>query len=202
MDNLFNKVNKSERIKKFVNFDTEKPFHVYIDMDGVLTNFQQSFMGIKVNKNRLTIEEYDKQNGKFSGWIIVDGEGPTWWSHMPWMPDGKKLWNYFLKYDPCILSAPSRNPMSARGKIAWVNRELGLNVESATSSSKGPKWPEDSRMILSAQKYMFAKRYPNSILIDDTPNKIGDWVGNGGIGILHTDTESTIKKFEEIIANL
>lgn len=193
-----------DRIKKFGNFskDITKSFHVYLDMDGVLTNFNGNFMAIKSNRNNLTFEEYDKQNGKYSGWRAIDGEGIQWWSHMPWMPDGKDLWNYMKQYDPTILSAPSRHPDSARGKIIWVNRELGLDVERATRSPKPLKWEEGSKMILCAQKYLFAKRYPNSILIDDTKNKISDWNNNGGIGILHTDTKSTIEKFEDIINNL
>lgn len=177
-------------------------FQVFLDMDGVLTDFNGNFKAIKKNKNDLTFEDYEKTYGKFSGWRIVDEEGITWWSHMPWKEDGKELWDYMKDFEPVILSAPSRNPMSARGKVIWVNRELELGIESATRSPKIHKWSEDSRMILSAQKYLFTKRYPNSILIDDTKNKIRDWRANGGIGILHTDTKSTIEQFEEIINNL
>lgn len=191
---------------KELNFDKrrseDKSFHIFLDMDGCITDFQGDFQRIKRNKRDLRFEEYDRINGKFAAWRLIDGEGQTWWSDMAWMPDGKELWEYVKPHNPTILSAPSRNPMSARGKIEWVNRELGLDVESATRSAKRGRWEEDSRMILSAQKYMFCKRYPNSILIDDTRNKIRDWEGNGGIGILHTDTESTIARLEEIIENL
>ena len=46
-------------------------------------------------------------------------------------------------------------------------------------------------------KYKFATK--NSIIIDDTNSVIDDWNKAGGIGILHKDTISTIKKLEMYI---
>jgi hypothetical protein len=203
-----NRINKFDRFQDDdleLNFDKRdrgKTFKIYLDMDGCITDFQGDFQALKTNKKGLRFEEWDKVYGRHTAWAEIGKAGLEHWEYMSWMPDGKELWNYLKEYNPTILSAPSRDPRSARGKILWVNRELGLNVDSATRSAKGPKWAQDSRMILSAQKYMFAKRYPNSILIDDTANKIRDWQNNGGIGILHTDTESTIAKLEEILAQL
>jgi len=192
---------KSKIKEGIQRFKTERDFTVYLDMDGVLTNFNGDFQKIPSNIENLTFEEYEEKNGKTSGWKIIDEMGLKWWSEMSWIPGGKELWNYMSKYEPTILSAPSRHPNSAKGKVIWVNRELGLNIENATRSPKPNKWEEDSRMILNSQKYLFAKRYPNSILIDDTEKKIVDWRNNGGIGILHTDTKSTIEEFEKIISN-
>ena len=39
---------------------------------------------------------------------------------------------------------------------------------------------------------------PNHILIDDRESNIDQWIKAGGIGILHTDTASTIKKLKEL----
>ena len=169
---------------------------------GCLTDFSKRFQEIKSNKRGLTPEEYDKVNGKYSMWRLIGQEGIEWWSEMDWMPDGKVLWDYIKKYDPIILSAPSRDPASAKGKMIWINRELGFNQPSATVSPKNHRWDEDSKVILNSQKYMFNKRYENSILIDDTPNQVDNWVNNGGIGILHTSANDTIFKLEEIINNL
>jgi hypothetical protein len=191
---------KNRREKNIQTFETDRPFTVYLDMDGVLTDFDGDFKKIPSNKEKLSFEEYDKKYGKFSSWEIIGSEGLKWWSEMAWKNDGKELWDYMSQYDPTILSAPSRDPLSAKGKVIWVNRELGLDIKSATRSPKPNKWEEGSRMILSSQKYLFAKRYPNSILIDDTKKKIIDWRNNGGIGILHTDVKSTIKEFERIIS--
>ena len=197
------KIDKFTQYKNRVEekFKTERVFTVYLDMDGVLTDFEEDFKSIPNNTENLSFDDYDKKHGKFSSWQIIGDEGLKWWSEMSWKNDGKELWNYLKKYDPTILSAPSRDPLSAKGKVIWVNRELGLDIKSATRSPKDNRWDIDSKMILNSQKYMFSKRYPNSILIDDTKKKISDWRDSGGIGILHTDTKSTIEKFEKITSN-
>ena len=38
----------------------------------------------------------------------------------------------------------------------------------------------------------------NDILVDDQERNIKDWESQGGIGILHTDFDSTISKLKEI----
>ena len=46
------------------------------------------------------------------------------------------------------------------------------------------------------------KNYANSrsILIDDTPKNIKEWIENGGIGIIHTDINRTIKELDSILS--
>ena len=179
-----------------------KDFKVFLDMDGVLTDFNNAFIDIPANKENLTFEEYDAKYGFPNGWKLIDDEGTKWWSEMKWMVDGKDVWEYFKQYDPIILSAPSRQPSSAKGKEIWVRRELGIDVERATRSPKLTKWDEDSRMILNPNKYQFSNRFTNSILIDDTKKKIVDWTRAGGIGIIHGNAKDTIGQFEKIISKL
>ena len=38
----------------------------------------------------------------------------------------------------------------------------------------------------------------NKILIDDRPDNIDQWRSKGGIGILHTNTEDTLKQLQNI----
>ncbi len=189
------------KIKLFEDFD-QKPFQIFQDMDGCLTDFEGSFKAIKINKKKLSPEEYDRAHGKHSFWKVIETEGLPWWEDMPWMPDGRELWEFVSQYDPIILSAPSRQKESAIGKIKWCNRELGFDQDYATRSPKNGKWPEDSKIILNSQKYLFNKRYPNSILIDDTKKKIEDWRRNGGIGIHHRSASKTIDELKKIIEKL
>lgn len=196
-------MNKKPIIKKFHEYKTDREFTIFCDMDGVLTNFLKSFEDIEDNVESLDWDTYVEMYGHTKAWNLIDStenNGLDWWVNLPWKDDGKKLWNYILKYDPIILSAPSRNPTSSEGKMIWCARELEYIQDEPTTSVK--KWEEDSKIILSSDKYMFAKRYPNSILIDDTPKKIKDWKENGGIGILHTGTKSTIKKLEKLIKEI
>jgi len=84
------------------------------------------------------------------------------------------------KYNPTLLSAPSRNNDSRIGKFDWVQRELP-GVELILRSA--------------ARKREFAA--PNHILIDDRPDNIQGWIEDGGEGILHTSAAETLKILRE-----
>ena len=79
------------------------------------------------------------------------------------------------------MSSPSRADHSRMGKRIWRKRNL-----------------PSTKLILAyaANKQNYAD--PNSILIDDRKSNIDQWVKAGGIGILHTDTASTIEKLKEL----
>jgi len=187
-------------ISKFKDFEN---FTIFCDMDGVLTNFHKRFREIESNVDNLNPDEYNEVNGKLSMWDIINEEGLEWWSEMEWMEDGEDLWDHINKYNHVkICSAPSRHENSSKGKMIWINRELGIEQDTYTRSPKFTKWEENSEIILNSQKYMFNGRFPNSILIDDTPKQVNNWIKNGGIAILHVSTEQTIKELDEILRSL
>lgn len=188
-------------IKKFKQYQSQNKFNfkLFIDLDGVLCNFQKRFVELKENKDNLEFEDYLEKYGIKETWALVDKYGLKWWSDMEWMEDGKELWKHVLQYDPCILSSPSRSRDSVNGKAIWCRRELGFKQKEPTVSPKSHRWDEDTKMIINTQKYLFAKRFKNSILIDDTKKKIDNWEKAGGIGILHKNTKDTIKQLNKII---
>jgi len=187
---------------EIIKFNNYKNYQIFCDMDGVLTDFENRFINIPANTEKLSFDEYDEKYGKYSAWEIIEEEGIRWWSHMPWIKDGKKLWEFINKNnDVIICSSPSRSILSSNGKVIWIERELGIKQNEATRSPK--RWDNDSRIVLSSQKYLFCNRFKNSILIDDTPKQINNWVNAGGIGILHTgDVELTINKIKDIVSKL
>jgi hypothetical protein len=95
------------------------------------------------------------------------------------MPDGKQLWDYIKDKQPTLLSAPSRKPASRLGKRLWVKNNI-------------PGTP----LVLAAadKKQNYSGR--NKILIDDRLDNIEQWVSQGGIGILHKNTQDTIKQLQ------
>lgn len=165
-------------------------------MDGVLSNFVKRFKELESNKENLTPNEYDKKHGKWSIWNLIDEGGLEWWSEMEWMPDGKELWDFILPYNPTILSAPSKNPLSRQGKMIWLKRNLNIKQDFYTVNPH--KWQPHYKIIFNSKKFLFAKN-KYDILIDDTPSKIRDWIDAGGTGILHTSTKETIDKLNEIL---
>lgn len=150
-------------------------YTIYQDLDGCLTNFGKAIKEIGV-----TFDELD--NSPNTAWPKIAKAGENFWSQMNWMPDGKELWSYIKKYNPKILSAPSTANSSKTGKRIWVKNELGQNVEAI--------------LVKSSNKRDYANE--TSILIDDMQKNIDQWRAHGGIGILHTDTKSTIRKLKDL----
>ncbi len=166
--------NKKKNIKENIN----KEYTIYSDMDGVLVDFNKRF---KRFSNGIPPTEYEQKFGKDKFWELVDGTGVRFWVGMDWMSDGKQLWDYIKSYNPTLLSSPSRADHSKMGKRIWRQRNL-----------------PSTKLILAraANKQNYADH--NSILIDDRESNIDQWIKAGGIGVLHTDTASTINKLKEL----
>jgi PAS domain-containing protein len=149
-------------------------YNFFVDMDGVLTDFNRAY-------KELTGKEITKFRTDKDFWKEIDAGGEEYWSEMKWTSDGKKLWNYLKKYKPKVLSSPSQKKQSRTGKQKWINREL----------------PRIELLLRDANKKKeFANEF--SILIDDREPNIKDWIESGGIGILHTSTENTIKELKKL----
>ena len=161
-------------IKEFIY---EYKYDIYLDLDGVLTDFVKQFeifTGIKDGK------EFERKRGTEAFWGEIGKGGLDYWSEMPWMEDGEKLWNYLKDKNVKILSAPAKTiPECSPGKRMWVKKNLG-SVELVICSAK--------------EKQDYAKK--NAILIDDKKENIDQWNARGGIGILHKSAASTIKKIK------
>jgi hypothetical protein len=151
-----------------------KEYKIYCDMDGVLVDFDKGYKD-------LTGTEASFSTDPKQFWEPIHKEGAAFWIKLKWMPDGKQLWSYINKYNPELLSAPSRDESSKIGKFVWVKRNM-----------------PGTKLILrpAEQKQQFAKS--NTILIDDRADNIQRWKDAGGIGIHHTSTTDTIKQLQEL----
>ncbi|MCA9748783.1 MAG: hypothetical protein KC414_06735, partial [Romboutsia sp.] len=139
-------------------------YTIYCDMDGVLTDFDNRFRYFA----GVTPDVYEKENGTEEFWDLIDNKiGISFWTNMPWMPQGKKLWSYIKKYKPTILSAPSRNPSSRNGKKKWIQKNI-----------------PNAKLILAARQNKMQYSGENNILIDDRSDTIEEWKSKGGIGII------------------
>jgi|LakMenE18May11ns_1017448.scaffolds.fasta_scaffold9958934_20 hypothetical protein len=151
---------------------------IYCDMDGVIADFDKRFRELA----KMSPDQYEQKYGIEQFWNFIDNKiGVRFWVGIPWMQDGKQLWEYIKKYKPTLLSAPSRNNESRLGKRLWVKKHI-----------PGAKLILASR----ANKQDYSK--PNAILIDDRPDTIIEWENKGGIGILHKSAEETIQKLKSL----
>lgn len=153
-------------------------YDIYVDMDGVLTNFDKQLedkTGIKNGR------EFELEHGQDVFWDKIHEHGVEFWSEMEWMPMGKKLWNYVKRYNPTILSAPSKHKDSKVGKIKWIKEHLG----------------DVSYILIKAtDKQKYANE--NAILIDDYHKNISQWKDKNGIAIHHIDVDNTLNHLKKL----
>jgi len=157
----------------------QKEYKIYVDMDGVLTDFNGQFF--KYFKR--TPEEVHKEGGDPLFWGMVSKGGLEFWSKMPWLGGSKQFWNYVKQFNPTILSAPARSlPQSPKGKKMWVKRELG-NVPLILKRAREKKEYADE----------------NSVLIDDSQENINGWRSAGGVGILFKSPQQALRDLKGVL---
>jgi phosphopantetheine adenylyltransferase len=158
-------------------------YQIFCDLDSVLVDFDKGYeqlTGLSTKNNFIQDKDqfWEEFRNNLSKKNMTEYE---YWSKLDWTNDGKILWNYIKKYNPYILTAPSRDPQSKEGKKAWTTRLDNMkNIYFRSSDTK----------------HHFSGS--NRILIDDRDSIIKDWISNGGIGILHTSAKNTIEQLKKI----
>jgi len=162
--------------------EAQKPqYRIYCDMDGVIADFDTRFKTL--NPEHISPGEYETKYGKEKFWDFIDKEnGVKFWVGIPWMKDGKELWDFIKKYDPTLLSAPSRNSSSRLGKRLWVKNNI----------------PGTKLVLAYAENKKNYAKGPNDILIDDRVDNVMGWESKGGTGIFHKDAASTIEALKKL----
>jgi len=166
-----------EIYKKVIEEIKPTRYTLYCDMDGVLVDFEKRFE----DTTGLSPNAFRDKYGLDEFWKLIDDEGVRFWVGMPWMPDGKQLYDYIKPNLYSLLSSPSYDNSSRLGKRLWVKNNI-----------------PGTKLILAARKNKQDYAKENSILIDDLKPTIDEWNAKGGIGILHTSAASTIKQLKEL----
>jgi 5'-nucleotidase len=148
---------------------------IYLDMDGVIADFNKRYKALY--KMEPKEAEDKKEFYKFFDNFIATKQFAT----LDLMPDAVPLLNYLSKLNiPTeILSSTSSEKRDAdvrAQKLMWLQTH---NIGFKVNLVPGKRLKKD-----------FSNA--NSILIDDTPVNIDQWRREGGVGILHTDTISTL----------
>jgi hypothetical protein len=184
---------------------------IYCDMDGVLVDFEQGVVnqinddlkmlkarvsGKKLQALRAALKEIgrdyvtlDDLRGKSTAVKALRnymyarvGDDEEFWANLPWMPNGRKLWDAIAHHNPYILTSPMREG-SERGKHIWIKNNLKPLPEKVYMSHEKYKWADES-----------------SILIDDWSKNTVPWAEHDGIAIKHVDAEieQTLARLEEL----
>ena len=161
-------------------------YKVFLDMDGVFADFAKGIEKILPEPHSESKYENDPKYKK-KMWDTIgeyQKKGGELWYELDLLPDAMALWNYVKKYDPSFLSATGRSnqKQTADQKRRWLDDKFG-NVPAVF-------------VMAAADKHKEADK--NHILIDDKMKAIDPWVKAGGIGILHTSAEETIRRLKDL----
>lgn len=159
-----------------------KKYSLFLDLDQTLCAFDLSYF----NYFGYHIRDYEKKFGRKKLEKDLNSLGKKFWTELELLPNSLQLWEFCISNfeKVSILSSPGIYDHSKEGKTEWVEKFLpnGDKIEK----------------IYDRDKYKYAA--PNHILVDDYQKNIDLWITKGkGIGILHTDANSTIERLEEIL---
>jgi hypothetical protein len=201
-------------------------FSVSIDLDGVLADYESGIraMGFEIDPSLNRSSHLLPGSGSARKRQMYEAiKGTTFYANLPLMPGAVELYNACFSAHPIILTAAPKfgateedyftNPYwlgAAFHKRNWVETVL---LPAAAEARKNI-WHKlvdpvatryhipDDRFICttSARKheFMHRKHSDHQILIDDRTDNIEAWKEAGGIGILHTSVEDTLKQLAAI----
>jgi len=164
----------------------ENTYKIYVDMDGVLANFEKRFEDLA----GMGADEYKDKYGIKEFWNLIDEKHKvSFWRGIEPMVDAEKLIDFVSNYDYELLTAPSVKKQSVIGKSLWVKDKTGQLFPSLPKVNY--KFAKDKHLIK-------PKLSEFDILIDDRQDTIDRWNRAGGTGILHTSADNTITQLEKI----
>jgi hypothetical protein len=158
-------------------------YHIYVDLDGVMANLQSYVEDVLDMKITTAPGGTDWDDSDEIWRVLRELEEPDF-SQLKKLPDADQLWNYVKPYKPNILTATGK-PVGKndRQKREWVKKNLTGYKNVYT-------------VVASRNKAKFA--WPDAILIDDRLKSINPWREKGGIGILHTSAQDTIRQLKKL----
>jgi hypothetical protein len=134
---------------------------LYCDLDGVLADFEE---GVKT-----IINKYPKDLDRKYMWMRIR-KTPNFYANLPWMPEGKTLWEAIKIYNPVILTGCPKGGWSEDDKRTWCARELGPDIKVITCETQDkPDYCNEG-----------------DILIDDRDVIKDKWIAKGGKYVHYT----------------
>jgi 5'(3')-deoxyribonucleotidase len=156
---------------------------IFLDMDGVLADFQTTcseMLGLKIWNTDEGHKLYDLNKRELTAKHMFRQLKP--------LPDAWKLVDYCLNsgiHTEILTAAGTVNrTLVVKDKIDWVREHIH------------PYWIVIPT-FKGSQKAAFAHR--KAVLIDDRLENIDHWKKAGGIGILHKTADKTIETLESVI---
>ncbi len=166
--------------------ENEEDWYIYLDMDGVVANFDKRFKDL----SGLIPQEYVDKYGLSKFWDLIDKKHKVaFWRGIEVMPGAEKLVNYVSKYPYEMLTAPSVRKESVIGKSLWVKDKVGT------------LYPSQPKVTYRPAKLKHTVK-PNltkyDILIDDKKSTIDNWNSAGGTAIFYVNADQVIGELKNL----
>lgn len=167
---------------------------IFLDMDGVLSDFVKGFEK-KVGITPIAFKhEYDEKYGSHQKhfWETIV-KIPNFWYDIPMCKEAKELVKYLSKYDLKIISAiPSKigKRKAKREKKKWIKKHLGKHKIIFTELS--------TKNYMNGKKEKHCKGTLDYVLIDDSAENVKRWRAKGGLAILHFSANHTISVLQKL----
>jgi len=166
--------------------EKESEYKVYLDMDGVLADFDQRFRDL----SGMEPKEFENKYGKKAFWNLIDEEHKIkFWVGIPTMPGAADLVDAVKDYNYELLTSPSAKKQSYLGKILWVRNHTGDVFPSKPRINF--KKAKEKHLV----KPQLAK---TDILIDDREDTIGRWNAAGGTGIVYKSIGQVLNDLKKL----
>jgi len=172
--------------------EIQSPIIPYCDMDGVLSDFDEGYYQL----TGIHTHHADMQ-GKEEFWNIfkkalVDQNIPEkeYWANLPIMPGALEIWSKLAPFNPFIITSPSKNPESRRGKEEWVLKNLSPQPRKIIFRYSGYKHEELQGKDPQEISY--------SLLIDDYSKNTIPWKKEGGKVILYKNSSQVLNDLDKL----
>ena len=160
-------------------------YKVYLDMDGVLADFDQRFEDISGMKPK----EFEDKYGTKAFWNLIDEENKiSFWVGIKPMPGAADLIKAVKKYNYELLTSPSAKKQSYLGKILWVRNHSDILGGKPRINFKRAKEKHEVKPELAK----------TDILIDDREDTIGRWNAAGGTGIVYKSIGQVLNDLKKL----
>lgn len=165
--------------------EQESEYKIYLDMDGVVANFDKRFEDL----SGMAPKEFESKYGKNKFWDFIDEEHKvSFWVGIPVMPGASALIDRVKKYNYELLTAPSVKKQSYLGKILWVRNHNDLLGGKPRINFKKAKDKHKVKSQLSDK----------DILIDDRMDTIERWEAAGGTGIHYKSASQVLNDLNKM----
>ena len=165
--------------------EQESEYKVYLDMDGVVADFDKRFEDLSGMKPR----DFEAKYGKNKFWDFIDEDNKvSFWVGIPVMPGAAELVNAVKKYNYELLTAPSVKKQSYLGKILWVRNHSDILGGKPRINFKKAK-----------EKHLVKPQLTkNDVLIDDRADTITRWEQAGGTGIHYINASQVLNDLKNL----